>query len=176
VPRRSGVTVLAKAHARLIAALAVAAGVVIALALALIAVDVAIRAAGFKPPAFTSAAVEYALLYFTMLAAPWLVRQKGHVSVDALVSRLAGLARRLVEKTVYLICVAVSLVFAWYAFRLLMDAIASGQFDERSVDIPTWLLYAPMPVGFALVALEFARFLLGADSFYRDRGELRDSV
>jgi TRAP-type C4-dicarboxylate transport system permease small subunit len=167
---------LARAYNGLITGLAVLAGIVIALALILIAVDVAIRATGFKPPSFTSAAVEYALLYFTMLAAPWLVRRKGHVSVDALVSRLGGLARTLVEKLVYLICVTVSLVFAWYALQLLLDAVASGQFDERSVDIPTWLLYAPMPVGFALVAAEFARYLLGIDSFYLARGELRDSV
>jgi C4-dicarboxylate transporter, DctQ subunit len=167
---------VARVYGWLIAALAVLAGVVIALALILIAVDVAIRATGFKPPAFTSAAVEYALLYFTMLAAPWLVRRKGHVSVDALVTRLSGFARTLVEKLVYLICVIVSLVFAWYAGRLLLDAIASGQFDERAVDIPTWLLYLPMPFGFALVAVEFARYLVGLDTFYVSRGDLRDSV
>ena len=161
---------------KLIAALAVLAGAVIALALLLIAADVAIRTAGFKPPAFTSAAVEYALLYFTMLAAPWLVRRKGHVSVDALISRLRGLARLLVEKLVYLICVVVSLVFAWFAGELLLDAVASGQFDERSVDIPTWLLYAPMPFGFGLVAAEFGRYLLGVDTFYLDRREVRDSI
>jgi len=169
-------TLLARAYGWLIAGLAALAGVVIAAALVLIAVDVAIRATGFKPPAFTSAAVEYALLYFTMLAAPWLVRRKGHVSVDALVTRLQGLARTLVEKLVYLICVVVSLVFAWYAARLLIGAIESGQFDERAVDIPTWLLYLPMPFGFALVAVEFARYLFGLDTFYLSRGELRDSV
>lgn len=169
-------TLFARAYGWLIAGLAALAGVVIGLALVLIAVDVAIRTTGFKPPAFTSAAVEYALLYFTMLAAPWLVRKKGHVSVDALVSRLGGLARKIVEKLVYLICIVVSLVFAWYAARLLLGAIESGQFDERAVDIPTWLLYLPMPFGFALVAVEFGRYLLGFDTFYLSRGELRDSV
>lgn len=160
----------------LIVALAVLAGAAIAVAFVLIILDVGIRLAGLHLPPFTIATVEYLLLYFTLFAAPWLVRQKGHVYVDALVSRLPQGARKLLEKVVYALCVAVPLIFAWYATRLLADAIESGQFEERAIDIPLWLLYAPMPLGFFLVATEFARFLAGADTLYEDRTKVRDSV
>jgi len=159
-----------------IVALAVLAGAAIAVAFVLIIVDVAIRTARFSPPPYTIATVEYLLLYFTLFAAPWLVRQKGHVYVDALLSRLSGASRLLIEKIVYLLCVAAPLVFAWFAAWLLVDALRSGLFEERGIDIPLWLLYAPMPVGFLLVAVEFSRYLFGVDTLYEDRTKVRDSV
>lgn len=165
-----------RAYNTLIAGLAVLAGAAIAVAFLLIVIDVGMRATGFRPPAFTIATVEYLLLYFTLLAAPWLVREKGHVYVDALISRLPGGARHVLEKAVYLLCTAVPLIFTYYAGLLLVDAASSGMFEERAIDIPLWLLYAPMPIGFGLVAIEFARLLFGADTLYQDRTKVRDSV
>lgn len=160
----------------LVVALAVLAGAAIAVAFLLIIVDVGIRFTGLRPPAFTIATVEYLLLYFALFAAPWLVRTKGHVYVDALVSRLPRRARAVLEKLVYALCVAAPLVFAWFATLLFLDAATSGLFEERAIDIPLWLLYAPMPLGFFLVAVEFARYLVGADTLYEDRTKVRDSV
>ena len=167
---------LIRAYDTVIAALAVLAGAAIAVAFVLIVVDVLVRTARFNLPPFTIATVEYLLLYFTMFAAPWLVRQKGHVYVDALLTRLSGKPRRAIEKLVYLLCVLAPLVFAYFALRLLIDAFQSGLFEERAIDIPLWLLYAPMPIGFGLVAVEFARYLFGADTLYQDRTKVRDSV
>lgn len=168
--------VVIRAYDALIAGLAVLAGAAIAVAFLLIVVDVGMRATGFRPPAFTIATVEYLLLYFTLLAAPWLVREKGHVYVDALISRLPMGLRHVLEKAVYFLCVAVPLIFAYYAALLFLDAVQSGLFEERAIDIPLWLLYAPMPIGFGLVAVEFARLLFGADTLYQDRTKVRDSV
>ncbi len=160
----------------LIVALAVLAGATIALAFFLIVIDVAIRAVGWRPPAYTSAVVEYILLYYTLLAAPYLVRQKAHVYIDALVSHLSPRPRWLLEKIVYAICIATSLVFAIIGLQLSIEAFESGLFDERSIDIPTWLLYVPMAIAFPLVAIEFGRYLIGLDSMYLDRTEVVDNL
>jgi hypothetical protein len=43
--------------------------------------------------------------------------------------------------------------------------------------MPYWTLFLPMPICFLLVALEFARYLIGIDSYYSyDLGEVKDSV
>jgi C4-dicarboxylate transporter, DctQ subunit len=151
----------------LIVALAVVAGATIVLAFALIVVDVTIRTIGLRPPALTTAVVEYVLLYFTLFSAPYLVRQKGHVFVDALISRLSGRPRWLVEKLVYLICVVTSLTFAVIGFKLGFEAIESGTIEERSIDVPSWVDYWAVGPVFLLVAIEFARYLIGRDSMYR---------
>ena len=148
-------------------ALAAIAGASIVLAFVLIVVDVTLRTIGLRPPAMTSAVVEYVLLYFTLFAAPYLVRHKGHVFVDAVVSRLAGRTRWTVEKLSYLICVVTSLAFAFIGFNLGIEAIESGTIEERSIDVPSWVDYWAVGPIFLLVAIEFARYLVGRDSMYR---------
>jgi TRAP-type C4-dicarboxylate transport system permease small subunit len=164
------------AYNGLIVGLAVVAGASIAAAFVLIVVDVGIRAAGLRPPAFTSAAVEYILLYFTLLAAPFLVRHKGHVYVDAVVSRLPRGVRWPIEKLAYLVCIATCLVFSYIGLGLTLDAIRSGGFEERSIDVPLWINYAPMSPAFLLVALEFGRYLVGLDTMYADRSRAPDTL
>jgi TRAP-type C4-dicarboxylate transport system permease small subunit len=167
---------VADAHYRLIAALAVIAGAAIALAFVLIVVDVGIRTIGLSPPAFTSAVVEYILLYFTLLSAPYLVRQKSHVYIDALVARLPLPLKWGMEKLAYSICILTALLFAYIGFDLFIEAVRDGRSEERSVDVPLWIGYAPLAPVFILVAIEFGRFLLGRDSLYRDRTQVGEGV
>ena len=160
----------------LIVALAGLAGATIGLCFLLIVIDVSIRAVGRTPPAYTSAVVEYTLLYFTLLAAPYLVRQKGHVYVDALLSRLTGRTRWVAEKLAYCVCVVTSLAFSFIGFRLALAAIESGSIEERSIDVPSWVDYWAVGPIFLLVAIEFTRYLIGIDTMYRDRTKAMDSL
>ncbi len=93
------------------------AGVVIFAVFLLIVSDVLIRLVGLKPWLYSSVLVEYGLLWFTMLAAPWLARTKGHVFIDAITQLLPPAAQRVLAKFVYLVCVVTSLVFAWYSLQ-----------------------------------------------------------
>ena len=77
---------LTRAYDNLIMALALLAGVMIASVFFFIVFDVTLRTTGFRPPEFVSAVSEYVLLYVTMLAAPWLVRERGHVRIGSFLS------------------------------------------------------------------------------------------
>ena len=48
--------------------------------------------------------------------------------------------------------------------------------QRRGADLLLWTLYFPMPIGFALVAIEFARFLFGIDDMYGDRTQAREGM
>ena len=72
-----------------------------------------------SPPSFTLAVVEYALLWFAMCSAPWLVRQRGHVIIEAVVSVLPNLVRRAMAKIVYFVCLCASLLFVYYSAALV---------------------------------------------------------
>ncbi|MGE5147182.1 MAG: TRAP transporter small permease [Candidatus Eiseniibacteriota bacterium] len=167
---------IVSAYNFLILALAVVAGAAIGLAFVLIVVDVSLRATGFMPPAFTSAVVEYVLLYFTLFCAPYLLRKKGHVYVDALIATLPPRARRVVEKIAFTICVATSLVFAFIGFRLFFEAIQSGAIEERSIDVAAWISYLPVGPVFVILAIEFGRYLIGLDVMYADRTQAKESL
>lgn len=158
-------------------ALAYAACAIIATIFAMIVIDVSIRTIGFTPPSFTLAVVEYALLYFAMFSAPYLVRTRGHVVIEALVSVLPQMVRKVLAHIVYLVCMCVSLLFAYYSFQLEFEALASGNVDVRGIDMPFWILFLPMGPCFILVALEFLRYLIGPYSYYTyDLTDVRDDI
>ncbi len=171
---------ISAAHLWLLNALRALSGVVVFGIFVLIVVDVGIRIVGqtigVQPWIYSSGVVEYGLLWFAMLAAPWLARIKGHVYIDAITQLLPPAPRRILATLSYLICVCSSLIFCYFSFQLLIEAIDTGQIDTRGEDMPVWTLLLPIPICFFLVAIEFGRYLIGLDSMYGDRTEARENV
>lgn len=160
---------------RLIHGLAACAGLIIAGACLLIAYDVAARNFGMQPPASTVALTEYALLYFTMAAAPYLVRTKGHIVVEVVYQRLPDSTQRVLDATILVICALVSIVIAILAGILLIEALVNAEVEIRSLDAPRWLLFAPLVIGFGLIAAEFLRLLLRKDSIFASQAEKQET-
>lgn len=162
---------------RLVGALVWVACALVPCIFTMIVIDVSIRTIGYTPPLFTSSIVEYALLYIAMCSAPWLVRQKGHVAIEALVSALPGAVREPLAKVVYAVCCVIAMYFAWLSIELFLEAWRSGNLDVRGIDMPYWTQFLPMPFGYGLVSLEFLMFFLGLRHYYSyDLGEVKDSV
>ena len=111
---------------RVTTALAYLACAVIPCMFTLIVVDVSMRTVGINPPLFTSSLVEYALLYVAMFSAPWLVRQKGHVAIEAVLTICPPVVQRVFAFIVYLTCTTASLLFAWFSWQLFMEAVVAG--------------------------------------------------
>jgi len=170
------VKLLLRLYDGLITAFAILAGVVIAAILVLIVLDVVVREVGSGSLAFTLGVVEYGLLYFTMLAAPYLVREKAHVFIESIVSQFPVRVQRVLEVVVYLLCILATMLFAWISFELLREKVAAGTIDIRGIDFPSWVLVAPLGPCYLLVALEFLRFLIGPDSLYRREHGTGDTI
>ena len=169
-------TIIINAYNRLIFGLAVIGGVLLAVIFVGIICDVTIRTLGFNSLQWYSAVAEYSLFFCTMFGAPYLVRHKGHVVVESLRLAMPPKLRKIIEKIVYLACILLSLLFVYYGALETIEAIKTGEQDLRSVDMPKWLLMAPFPIGFSLVAVEFARYLLGFDTYYSNKATSGESL
>jgi TRAP-type C4-dicarboxylate transport system permease small subunit len=156
--------------------LAIISGVLLAITTLAIALDVIARTLAIEPPPWTIAGSEFVMLYVTVLGAPYMVRIKGHVFVEALIMNFPRAVRRVVEKVIYALCLAVCLFLAWFALGATINAFATADYDMRGFDMPWGWIYAPMTVGLVLTALEFVRFLIGTDSIYAVDATARDTV
>ncbi len=128
-----------------------------------VVISVIMRNLGMQPFAWLFTSSEYGLLYMTMLGAPWLVREKGHVHIELVTAALPPALRRIVSRTVAAACVAVSLILAWYGLELFLTNIERNDFDVRAYFYPRWLLTITFPIAFSFMAIEFARFVFGAE-------------
>ncbi len=157
---------LIKGYDAVVMALAFLAGAMLTGIFIAIVYDVSVRILGFQPPYWTSAVTEFALLFMAMFSAPWLVRLKGHVFVESVVRLLPPLGRWLAAKFVYALCILICLTVAWFSLIMGWDAYLRNDFELRSIDMPKWILFAALVAGLTLTALEFLRFLIGADDMY----------
>ena len=128
-----------------------------------VVISVMMRNFGVQPFAWLFTSSEYGLLYMTMLGAPWLVREKGHVHIELVTAALPPALRRIVSRLVAGLCVAVSLILAWYGLELFLTNIERNDFDVRAYFYPRWLLTITFPIAFSFMAVEFARFVFGSE-------------
>ena len=141
------------------------AGVLIAAMMIVITVDVVVRNLGYQSSGHFFTFTEYALLLVPCLGAPWLVREKGHVYVEILLMHLDRRGRALLRVAIGLVCIAVCAVLAWHGFDLTLRDYAANEKDVRSLDMPRWMLVAFIPLSFAMMAIEFLRFLVRREDF-----------
>ena len=167
---------LVKLYNYLLFGMAYCSGVTIFIAVVLIVLDVFMRITQLDPLIFILTTVEYILLYFTMLAAPWLVRIKGHVFIDAVTQFMPPKVKKVIAKLVYLACIIASSIYCFHLMILLTEAIQSGELDMRSYEIPIWILFVPMPLCFFMCAIEFIRYLIGIDDMYSQTLAEREAV
>lgn len=163
------------AYLKLVEGLALISGLIIAGVCLLIIYDVIARNLGLQPPASTVALTEYALLYFTMAASPWLVRTRGHIVVEVLHSRWRGNARKVIDRIIVIICIAVCATVSLLATLLLLESIQRGEIEIRSLEMPRALLFAPLVMGFGLMTTEFLRLALKGEAV-ADQNLQRESL
>ena len=165
---------VAALYRRLLELLAVVAGLMLAVMAFAIVLDVVVRNLGLQPPAHTLTFTEYGLLYLTMLAAPWLVREKGHVHIELVTAALSPRPRFWLTRVVYALCVLTCAVIFYFGLEVTIAHYQRSVIDVRSFDMPRWLLTASIPLSFGLMTIEFARFLLGFDSMHEGRAGIHE--
>ena len=128
-----------------------------------IVASVSLRNLGLQPPAWLFTSTEYAMLYLTMLGAPWLVREKGHVHIELLTAALPPSILPWFSRLVAVACVVICAILAWKGLDLVIQNIERRDLDVRAYFFPKWILTIAFPISFTLMAIEFARFVVGRE-------------
>lgn len=165
---------LLKLYDGLITALAIVAGLMLVWLMFAIVASVSMRNLGMQPFAWLFTSTEYAILYMTMLGAPWLVRRRGHVHIELLTAALPETPRVLLSRLVAAGCVVVCGWLAWRGYLLVETNIARMDYDTRAYFFPRWLLTIAFPVGFGLMAVEFARFVFGREILHTGQAGIHE--
>ena len=156
---------LSSLFGRLFDALATVAAVILLAMVALVTADIVLRntlATGF---AWSNEVTEYALYIITLFTAPWLLRRGQHVRIDMMLMLVPPRVAWICEAAADIIGLAASLVLIWYGTVMTVQSARLGSITIKNLVFPEWWLLAPLPVCFALLALEFVfRFhrLMGA--------------
>ncbi|MEO7403756.1 MAG: TRAP transporter small permease [Burkholderiales bacterium] len=98
---------------------------------------------------------EYAMLFITTFAAPWLLHQGQHVRIDIALKALPPRGGWICEILCDLIGLIFSIVMAYYAARVVIGTHSAGSLITKEFTIPEWWIRSPLLVMFVLLALGF---------------------
>lgn len=151
---------IGNAYRAVIHAFAYAAALTIGAVAVLVTLDVVLRNIGLGTIAWVVEVSEYSLPLATFLVAPWLLHKNEHVRLDVMLvlvpPRISRALARCADTAGILICA----VFVWYGVKLVFDSAHLDSMVVKTLSIPEWWQYAPVPVCFLLLAVEFLRRLL----------------
>jgi TRAP-type C4-dicarboxylate transport system permease small subunit len=159
------VRLIARGYDAVLYGMAVVAGVLMAAMMAVITLDVVLRNLGYQSSAHFFTFTEYALLMVPCLGAPWLARERGHVYIEIVLMHLTARRRAAVTRLVGVACVAVCAVLAWYGLQVTYGDFVAAEKDVRSLDMPRWMVVGFIPLSFAMMAVEFLRFVVRGENF-----------
>ena len=146
-----------KALDTFIDALAILAGVLLSVVTLLLCVDVAIRYAQVMNITWIGDVASVSLYLMTFLAAPWVLREGGHIAVDSVVRILPTSAQRGIGIFVNVLGAAICALLCVYAVRVLMASFDAGTQVFKTLIYPQWWLFTLPPLTFALLAIIFLR-------------------
>ena len=155
---------------RLLEAFALAACALIAGMTLTICLDVLLRNVplipGLQGLYWSNELSETGLYLLTMLAAPWLLRQGRHIRVDILlrvIPKPVGWACEWISDAIAFACCVCVVI---YGARATWESFSQGSISIKTLVMPEWWTLAPLPVAFALLAIEvllrMRRLALGA--------------
>lgn len=159
---------------KLLNGLAIFAALIIPFMFVSIVYDVTTRTLRVFQINWVVAVTEYALLYATALAAPWLLREKGHVSMEALRTLFSARIMRPVETVVVTLCAVACAIVTVFAIPITIQNIGVG--DMRANFLDRWLLFVPVVICFALCTVQFLRLLITRESLYKGITADRESL
>jgi len=149
---------LSRLYGRVLEALAwVACLLVLAMTL-MICLDVLLRNVALIPSMrgldWSNDVTEAMLYLITMLAAPWLLHQGQHIRVDILLRAIPRPLAYYCEWVADVIGFGCCLVMVLYGAKMTVASYTSGALSVKALITPEWWILAPLPIAFALLAIE----------------------
>jgi TRAP-type C4-dicarboxylate transport system permease small subunit len=148
--------------ARLSDAMGVAGAVLLIAMLLIVVVNVVMRYAFNSPIIWADQVATYGVVYVTFIGAPRVLARRGHVAVDILESMLSATGRRVLMVFIDAVGLLYCAAFTLLAGREIQRIIARGAQFSDAFTVSQWVVYIVIPVGSALLALQFLAHLVGS--------------
>jgi len=114
-----------------------------------------------RPPIWGVETCEYMLFFITFLGAAWLLKKKGHISVDLLMERLKPRTKIYYNLFSSFMGIAISSIIFWFSVKTSLENYITGVRVVKTLSLPKWFFLSFIALGYLLVIFEFIRQFLG---------------
>jgi TRAP-type C4-dicarboxylate transport system permease small subunit len=104
--------------------------------------------------------VVFSLVAAMFLGAAQVLRDRGHVGVDLLPAALPARSRKMLQVVAAILSLAFLCLLGWSAWAYFHEAWTRGWTTETVWALPLWIPLLPMPVGIAMIILQYLAELM----------------
>lgn len=133
---------------------AVVAAVLIAATGAMLTYEVIARYFFVKPTIWAAELSQLSLIWGCMLAMPYVLTLRRHITVNAVTSLLPHRGQRVCATLALLLVILFSSIVAFYGFTIFWDSFERGRTTGSLMNLPIWITEASIPFGFGLLTLQ----------------------
>lgn len=113
-----------------------------------------------RPLTWTVEISEYLQVYITFFGAAWVLRKKGHVTLDIAVNRFGPTGKKFCRVLTDILGIVLAATLCVFSTIVAREQFLLGIPVIKSLEVPKWLVIAPIPLGMFLVAAEYLVRLL----------------
>jgi TRAP-type C4-dicarboxylate transport system permease small subunit len=142
---------------RIIDFMAFLAGILLVVAVLIVCWEIAMRYFVHQPLVWMVEVCEYILFSMAFLAAPWLLKKGGHVSVDVVTEHLSQRMQRYMKRTAMAAGVIVSGIISCFSFVTALECYRTGVLVTKTINVPKHYFLFLICLGYLFLLFEFAR-------------------
>jgi TRAP-type C4-dicarboxylate transport system permease small subunit len=142
---------------QLIQSLAAVAGALIMLTVFLVCGDIGTQVAFGRSLPWVAEIVEYSLLWLTFLGTTWVLKKDAHIKMDMVINRLNPIQKSTLNVVTSFLGAIVCLIITWYSAKVTWQHFQTGYKLLTHMSTPSALINFIIPVGFALLTVQFVR-------------------
>jgi C4-dicarboxylate transporter, DctQ subunit len=157
----------------LINGLAVLCGVMLIYLMLSITLDVIVRNLFNQPLPYTLDISEILLYAMTFFVAAWVLKVKGHVSMDIILQLFKPKHQALINAVTYIIGLIICIIIVWYGTIVTLDFYQRDIITGVMLKLPRAPLLAIIPFSFLLLSIQFIKMIIG---YFRQWIDLRNQV
>jgi TRAP-type C4-dicarboxylate transport system permease small subunit len=114
----------------------------------------------FKSPSiWVVQTCEYALLWMVFLGTTWLLRERGHVAVDIIYSRLRERSRAFLNSITFSLAGIACAIIVFFGTHYTWQTVIYHITDVRAVTVPKYMVFVIIPFGSLLLCIQFFRMV-----------------
>ena len=119
---------------------------------------------------WTEEASRYLFIWLIFLTIGIGFKENKHISIDIILDLCPPIVQKVMKQVVYLLVFSLSIFFVYEGYILIQQMMVFGQ-TSANMQIPMWLVYLALPVGFLLTTI---RLLQISINLWTNQSEVQD--
>jgi len=110
-----------------------------------------------RPPIWGVEACEYMLFLLAFLGTAWVLRQKGHITVNILIEHMRPKTQIYFNLLASLVGILISLIIFWFGMKTSWENYVTNVRVVKTLSLPKWVFLSFISLGYLLLLIEFLR-------------------